>query len=302
MNHSQAFRTSVELTLKVHSLMTAGKGESEETNQLRAQSEKPWYEMSDDEQELLGGLSADLYTLEAAPNDVETVPNQIESEIKLASNADNYFGILKLLRENQASLPSAFVAHWRGLCWAILQDPNAGIPFFKEALRLDPHNGLHEYILLQALLLTDRHEEGRNIALSIAQHDTNPLLLYFAGMILFRCSFSQIGPQNVGLLQKCIKCIEVANESSNPIVKSIAPHAAVAANVWRSIAYDQINRPNEAMVACEYAMGLSPASEIANKLHDLLSRGENGHSRDELLSLVRETLSSINSSAFSTAA
>ncbi|MCE9605609.1 MAG: hypothetical protein K8U03_12010 [Planctomycetia bacterium] len=302
MPYSTAFHESVDLVLRVHELMRVGRGEDTKTNCLRADSEKPWYEMSDDEQELVGGLSEDLYTIDAAPNQVNTIPNQIEAEIKSASRDDDYPAVLAILRNNKANLPSAFLAHWRGLCWATLQNPNAGIPFFKEALRIDPDNGLHEYVFLQALLLTDRHEEGKSIALSIARNDKNPLLLYFAGMILFRCAFSHSGSKNVELLQASIKCVESANIFRDPIATTIAPKADVAANVWRSMAYDQLEMSNEAMAACEYSLRLDRTSEIANKLHDLLSRGKGGHSRDELLVLVRETLSSINSSAFSTAA
>ena len=63
-----ALRTALHeyarLLAQLHALMAQGKDESAEADSIREQMERPWQQMTKQEQEWMRGLSADLYASE----------------------------------------------------------------------------------------------------------------------------------------------------------------------------------------------------------------------------------------------
>ena len=142
---SAAFQESVRWLLALHDVMSAGRSESPEAEDLRTRMEKPWYAMADEEQELIDGLSADLYTI-GQPRAVSTlVADQDTAEFERLINEKSWASALEFLRDHEAQLPPDDVACIRGICWASLDQPAVADRFFLEALRLKPgREDLHQ--------------------------------------------------------------------------------------------------------------------------------------------------------------
>jgi hypothetical protein len=61
---STAFETYCELLSKLHVLMTAGKGDDEEADEIRDAMDKPWYELTKEEQKKVDEISVRMYEQE----------------------------------------------------------------------------------------------------------------------------------------------------------------------------------------------------------------------------------------------
>jgi hypothetical protein len=135
---SSAFQESVRWLLALHDVMSAGRSESSEANELRVRREKPWYQMVDAEQELIDGLSADLYTI-GQPREISNlVADRDAAKFEQLINEKNWVSALEFLRSHESQLPPDDVACIRGICWASLGQPTVADRFFLDALRLNP--------------------------------------------------------------------------------------------------------------------------------------------------------------------
>lgn len=182
MAYSQAFRNSVDLVLRVHQLMSADRGESPEANRLRAQSEKPWYEMTEDEQELAGGLSEDLYSIGQSWETAEDSGDDFTALFKEAQESDRWLPFLSRLRRRQREFPSHQLAFIRGLAWLNLKEPLVALEFFSEAIRLRPKDTQY----LRCFLCTLNYEglsSGPIVERVIRESDDALSLLHAAGIL-----------------------------------------------------------------------------------------------------------------------
>ena len=150
-SRSEAFVQSVDLVLRVHQLMSAGQGESAEANRLRAASERPWYEMSDEEQDLVEGLSADLYSIGIDREDRPTVDVDNIGDFTEAIRRKDWSAALRFIREHDKALLPAHAALSRAYFWSELGQPQVAIVFLKEALRIGANWPPAEASLIDAL-------------------------------------------------------------------------------------------------------------------------------------------------------
>lgn len=137
-NHqlSSAFRESVRLMVRLHYAMTTGDPDGPEAEAIRDAMESPWYAMTATEQELVGGLSEDLYTIGEERAVSGELAHVFDSELTSALTASGPEHTLEVLREHRLELPPEQVAALRGICWARLGQPDAAKPFFEEAARI----------------------------------------------------------------------------------------------------------------------------------------------------------------------
>jgi len=167
MAYSNAFHTSVDLLLRLHELMKTGKGDTEDADELRDRSVRPWYEMSEEEQELVRGLSADLYSIGV---ESQGSPLEIESTYYQRLLKDEHWSeALDFLRANETQIPTHAVAHQRGYCWSQLGFPQAAFPFFGEAARLAPDEPFILSCYLQSSLEVNRVKDALSIARKIIE-------------------------------------------------------------------------------------------------------------------------------------
>lgn len=107
------------LLVELHREMRAGRGEGDRAQLLRAEMDRLWYELDDEQQELFDELSEDLYVIEDKRHvvplaDGETV-GLVDQQMRLAYEANEEHRALSLIRK----LPTidAAIAHTMGRCW-----------------------------------------------------------------------------------------------------------------------------------------------------------------------------------------
>jgi hypothetical protein len=129
-----------------HALIAAGRGDTDEAEVLADRMDAPWYAMTDKEQDRLGGLSEDLYSIaDGGPNRIDLSPEateawrqqlQAEYERAEAGDADP---LLELLRKPiPRSVPADAVRFLQARCWERLGDLETALTFLREAERLNP--------------------------------------------------------------------------------------------------------------------------------------------------------------------
>src|SRR5437879_4699112 len=117
-----AVRTHASLLLRLHALFVNGKEDDPEADAIRDQMDEPWYAMTEQEQERVGGLSEDLYTL--AEGGAKAVPmsrveqEQWEQEARAKLRVEEPDGTLEFLRRAYpAGLPPFAIPFLQSRCW-----------------------------------------------------------------------------------------------------------------------------------------------------------------------------------------
>ena len=129
------------LLLRLHDLIAKGQGDSPEADAVRDRMDGPWHALTEAEQELLGGLSEDLYALaEGNPRSVRMSADerrQWGQEFRTAFEAGAWDRALVLLRRPPDDVPADHVAFFQADCWEHLGCPEVALRFMRAATRLD---------------------------------------------------------------------------------------------------------------------------------------------------------------------
>lgn len=163
------YREYERLLLLLCELGRNGQNDSDEADVLRDEMDGPWYRLSPDEHDRLGGLSADLNMI--GEDEVYTHIQSAERARSLAMDAAeaatnaNWAGVLRLLRTRPASEPLAAVASARYRAYSQLGHWDPAVQFIQYACKLDPTNPHLRHDLLYALTQTGRAGEGMGHAL-----------------------------------------------------------------------------------------------------------------------------------------
>jgi hypothetical protein len=138
---SAACREYARLTVRLHELMGAGLGESEEADSVRDQMDGPWKQLTAAERDRLGGLSSDLYMLSdeevferAEP--AERGPDTLGAALLAARANGDWEAVLALLRKGPTFLSQREVAFFRAEAYDELGQPEIARRFARHAARL----------------------------------------------------------------------------------------------------------------------------------------------------------------------
>src|SRR5262245_58857824 len=109
------------LLLRLHDLIIQGRGDEPEADAVRDQMDAPWHALTEAEQELLGGLSEDLYALaehnQRAVHLAAEERRQWGQEFRAAFEAGAWERALALLRRPPDDVPADHVAFFQADCW-----------------------------------------------------------------------------------------------------------------------------------------------------------------------------------------
>ena len=136
------------LLLNRHDLIAHGKGDTEEADALRDRMDEPWYALSEESRQRVGGLSEDLYALaERGPKQVEMTAAEREhwsAEAKAAQDAyqkGDFDTVLRFLRQpSPRGLPPELVLRFRAKCWEGLGHSEIAARFVQAAGSIDLTN------------------------------------------------------------------------------------------------------------------------------------------------------------------
>jgi tetratricopeptide (TPR) repeat protein len=182
-----AVNRCVRLMLQLHDLDVQGKGSSPAAAQACAEMERPWFELSEQEQERVGGLSEDLYALaEKKGPDANLSPVEVAQWKQLLGDAYHrgaWDGLLALLRQAPREVPPQVIPFLQARAWENLGHLDVALRFMERAAELEPDDRVMVLIYLEKL---GREEEATAYAHQLlndagAQADA----LYMASARLF---------------------------------------------------------------------------------------------------------------------
>ena len=126
---------------QLHHLMEKGKGDSEEADAVRDQMELSWWRLTEEEQDRVGGLSADLYMLsnEEVFEPLDRSKAQLASELESALCCERWTEALALLRKNADVVTTEQRAIVRARAYEALGHHDTALLFLTYAVSLIPH-------------------------------------------------------------------------------------------------------------------------------------------------------------------
>jgi hypothetical protein len=128
------------LLLRLHDLIAKGQGDDSEADAVRDDMDSPWHAMTEAEQQRMGGLSEDLYSL--AENRPRSVKMFAEERSKWgtafgsAFESGDWDRALQLLRQCPDDVPADHVAYFQAECWEHLGCPEIALRFMRSATHL----------------------------------------------------------------------------------------------------------------------------------------------------------------------
>jgi hypothetical protein len=129
-----AFFVSVRLLLDLHELFLRGEAQGPEANAVRDTMERPWYDMTDDQQRRVEQLSADLYTI-GERTEGEPPGDDLRTSFDDAIGAEDWENVLTLLQEHPGLALPAKRSRLRAQAWEALGVPEAAAAFSEDARR-----------------------------------------------------------------------------------------------------------------------------------------------------------------------
>ena len=261
------FQRCVGLLRRLHEMMSAGEGETDAADGLREQLADLWTLLGSGEQDLLQGLSVDLYTLGGneppLPPGVHASERSLERlapRIKSAYEHQDWTQLLALCRLHPEFVPKDRRAYLRARCWQSLGHPDLAVLFFDDASRLNPANVNYPAFTLEALIQSGQITVALQRASDfIAREETHPRLLFRAADVLFRWGLTLPASEAAPIFERVIGIIHrsLARERAlpeNELLKSVT----VAAFIELALCQLRLNRPQEARQAYFAAHEIDP--------------------------------------------
>jgi tetratricopeptide (TPR) repeat protein len=275
------FDESVRLLLELHDLIAAGRGDDPEADTIRDLMEPPWYAMTEAQQQLVNGLSADLYTIGKGPGTGERV-SLPTNEIERLVADENWPAVLDLVRSKQELLPSDEAAFTRAVAWMHLGQSEVALRFFRELERLRPLSDAESIWLLTCLMQTGRTEETLEAATRFVDSE-NPLVRLRASNSLSLAAAKLPGNDERDARRRAIAIAEEAIPHVEPFVSK----DRTATLLWRSslfqlaLDYEECGDRQKAVAACQRILSWEHSNLDAQILLDWLTYEEDPNAARE---------------------
>jgi hypothetical protein len=141
---NEPYRLHVRQLRSLHQFFVEGKEDSPEADALRDEMDVTWDQLSAEQQQSIGGLSADLNWIIDGPVPSKQPREEVFREhlpaLLSAREAENWHDVLKHLRPLSPFLPAAELAFLRGRAWTHLGDDETALLFFQHAHQFDPED------------------------------------------------------------------------------------------------------------------------------------------------------------------
>lgn len=248
--------------VRLHRLIAKGSGDSEEADAVRDQMDHPWRKLTEEEVQLIDGLSADLYRIHEPPIESCTKDQAIVGPILAALKTEEWSRALDLVRTHEQQIPSAVSSFWRGICCAGLGLFSAAGEFFGHAASLYPLEPLFWTMWMDSLM--SDHQEGA--ALNVADHairqSSAPEVLLKAASMMFLNAEIEVGSASDQLHRRAIETSEKGLEAlaGNEAKSGELRREVVNAHLHKAMSLARLGNLTAARDACKVALTLSPNS------------------------------------------
>jgi hypothetical protein len=136
--HSEHFARYANLCLELHRMIAAGKDESDEGEALRERMDPEWYAMTEEERQIVRGVSRDFYTI----FDSKRFKFGAERDNKYIENLKKFIknnilnSALQEIRDLEINLTEDLIAKLRGDVWAHFGFNEISVSFYKRAFSI----------------------------------------------------------------------------------------------------------------------------------------------------------------------
>jgi hypothetical protein len=261
--------------------MAEGRGDTPEANRLRALSEKPWYAMTEAEQNLVNGLSADLYDL--SPDTLGPERTSISvSEFSQLLYARRWAEALHYLRENKTLIRRSELASHRGGIWAQLSEDQAAFEFYHYAyLTGDRLSESGLILFLQAAISVRAFAAVKDLAESLFGSDNPPPLRLMAVQWQFARTMIESDEMDDAITRRLISTIEAALENLSTSERPEHLRLMIRnALVTVACCHSNLGDFGKAHFALDRVLAEYPNDEIASHMKALLNfESTNGSSQ-----------------------
>lgn len=275
--YSDAFRQSIDLLLRLHHEMTKGDPNGEVADSLRSRSEGPWYAMSVEEQEVVRGLSADLYSI-GQPS--ETPLNEADADFsELLRNAEthrHWTNLLERVREYDGRLSQHLAAFLRWHAWLKLGERNVAVEFLKEAIARCPADAPEKSDLIALLFRLAIEDDRIDLAMEyfpeFEARGDDPSLLLLAAEILFRRSIEVVPTTADEMLKRASAFVTRAIAISGPKCSNSTTDALRAhAHLWMALYLERCGEATAADHEIDEARRFGANAEAVSFVQTLLT-------------------------------
>ncbi len=275
---SPNYRAVLRGLLQIHRLTLDGRFESAESDAIRDAMDAPWEGLSEVEKKRISGLSEDLNVIAETPTG--HVPPQMnpQAQGKLAQAYElrqrgEWDRALELLRRWGKYVTPALASYVRGSVWLAAGDPEAAVPFFEHAQRLEPGNTNYHAILLHALRRANPAEANRMAEEALQAGETPaPSVMLYAADILYESTKSSPEPEGAAMCRRLIPILEDARnrlEGDEDVGGSSLMGMALAI---LATCYERLGDTRRAYDCYSQAIRLDPTNDAL-----LIARGQLGY-------------------------
>ena len=253
----RAVRVYEAALVRLQDLQAAGGNESAEADAVRDEMDGPWAAMSPAEQELVDGLSADLYMLSGEevrePADGSDVVDTLDQQRGHLYAAGRWTEFLRLLRRGPTNVQPSYIAYCRFRSYEGLGLQVAAMRFVELAIDLEPRDTFREVAIVHAQQLGDTVTAVRHANAAIAAATTGPGLLVTAAGAVLR---STRGVSSDLASPQWHRVIVVVNRAlASP---AIDDRDRVNGLVYRGLASEFLGRGTDARLAFAAAAAIDP--------------------------------------------
>ncbi|EYF01210.1 Hypothetical protein CAP_8551 [Chondromyces apiculatus DSM 436] len=273
---ANASRALEQLTLDLHVLIRADRGNDDEADLVRERMVDIWETLSPERRALLDNLSGDLFML--AGDEVLDVGEDLvqpKAAFKDAWDRQDWVGSLALLRRRdlRAQIPAHVAAYFRGRCWSSLGYFKAALAFFDHAAQLAPDNDTYAYLALDALMMSGRMEEALERANDILREQAPSVRRFFkAADVLFHAARHVDEGAGAAVYNRVLLVLDNALEldAELPADERLSS-LTVGGYVVKGLCHEHLGQPEEAKRAYTAALAVDPESDDALTARGLVS-------------------------------
>lgn len=264
------FERYKELLLELHDLIAEGRGNTPGANKVRQAMEGPERDLTEDEIELLDGLSADLYMLRGKEIFEPLAPDESIADIAMkfssARREHNWSDVLALLRKDVPEITEALRAYLRAVAYDKLGEVDVALSFMLYAVAQNPtHVPSRYYVLDYFIQLGDFASALEYARKYVTEANAPPPLLIMQAYAMVKATEVISNPR--AAQKYFINALDVLKRALSDAkgAEGTPRHTIVLGYLTMGYAFENVGDPVQAERAYKLALQVDPKNEDATE-------------------------------------